>query len=438
MRIIGILQIKTISSDNTAEIDFSEFDRFNSYLEDTYPLSDSLLQKKIVNSYSHLYTWKGSDASLKPIVLMGHIDVVPVLNENEWQEDPFKGIIKAGIIWGRGTLDDKNNVIGILESIEQLLKEGFTPKRTIYIAFGHDEEIGGINGAKAIADYLENKNIIAEFVLDEGSVITQGLVPGIEKDVALIGIAEKGFVSLILNVEIEGGHSSMPAKETAIDVLSNAISKLKANPFPTKLSKPLTGFIDYIGPEMPFPNNLVFANASIFESVITGIYEKKTSGNAMVRTTTSPTIFNSGTKDNVIPQKATATLNFRILPGETVKSVTKRVKTIINDDRIHISKVGSYANPSLVSNIDSFGFNTIHKTINEIYGDILVSPTLVVAGTDSKHFKNVSENIYRFSPIKINSENIKSLHGIDERISTEDFKDAIRFYRQIILNGSSL
>ena len=431
------VQIKTVSSDNTAEIDFSEFDRFTNYLENTYPLADSLLQKKIINSYSHLYTWKGSDTSLKPIVLMGHIDVVPVLNKSKWKEAPFSGVIKDGIIWGRGTLDDKINVIGVLEAIEQLLKEDFTPKRTIYIAFGHDEEIGGINGAKAIASYLEKENISAEFVLDEGSVITQGLIPGIEKDAALIGIAEKGSLTLELNIEIEGGHSSMPAKETAIDVLSNAISKLKSNPFPKKLSKPLTGFIDYIGPEMPFPNNLVFANASIFESIITGIYEKKTSGNAMVRTTTSPTIFNSGTKENVIPQHAKATLNFRILPGETVESVVKRVKTIINDDRIQVSKVGSYANPSKVSNINSFGFKTIHKTINEIYGNLLVSPTLVVAATDSKHFKNITENIYRFSPIKINSKNIKSLHGINEKIAIEEFKDAIRFYRQIILNSSS-
>lgn len=431
------IQIKTISTDNSNEIDTSEFDKFNQFITNTYPLTDSLLEKKIINSYSHLYTWKGSDPSLKPIVIMGHIDVVPVLNENKWTESPFKGTITDDMIWGRGTLDDKISVIGVLESIELLLKEGFIPKRTIYLAFGHDEEIGGNYGALVIAKYLEIENIKAEFVLDEGMTITQGLVPDLEKDVALIGIAEKGVVSLELSVEIEGGHSSMPAKETAIDVISNAITKLKANPFPAKLSKPITGFIDYLGPEMPFPNNLIFANASLFENVITGIYEKKNSGNALVRTTTSPTIFNSGIKVNIIPQKASAVVNFRILPSETIETVTTRIQTVINDNRIHLSKIGFESDPSAVSSIDAFGFQTIQKSIHEIYGDILVAPSLVVGATDSKHFKNISENIYRFAPIHINEGNITSFHGVDERISIKEFKDAVRFYRQIFINSCS-
>ena len=431
------IQIKTVSNENPEDMDTSEFDKFALFIKDTYPLTDSLLSKKTFNSYSQLYTWQGTNNSLKPIVLMAHLDVVPVIDKNRssWEHKPFGGEIIDNTIWGRGAIDDKVSVIGILEAVESLLKRGFTPQRTIYLAFGHDEETGGLNGALAIANYLENEQITAEFVLDEGGVITQDLVPGIEKDVAIIGISEKGAISIKLSVEIEGGHSSMPAKETAIDVISTAITKLKRNPLKAHISESLQGFIDFVGPEMTYPNKLVFANSTIFESIITGIYEKNASTNAMVRTTTAPTIFNSGVKENVIPLNASATVNFRILPGETSKTVIEHVKQTIDDSRIKLNYSEFFSEPSKVSPTDSYGFKTIQKTIGETFGDIIVSPTLVVAGTDSKHFKNVSDNIYRFLPIHINPENIKSFHGINERISVNDFENSVRFYVHLIQNS---
>ncbi len=432
------IQIKTVSNENPNDIDTSEFDKFTAFIKETYPLCDSLLVMKSFNNYSQLFTWKGTDSSLKPIVLMAHIDVVPVINKNRssWKQDPFGGNIIENTIWGRGTIDDKVSVIGILEAVEYLLEVGFKPKRTLYLAFGHDEEIGGLNGALAIANYLESEHIIAKFVLDEGGVITQGLVPGIKKDVAIIGVSEKGFVTVELSVEIEGGHSSMPAKETAIDVISSAVSKLKRNPLKAHISEPLQGFIDFVGPEMTYPNKLVFANSNLFESVITGIYENSASTNAMVRTTTSPTIFNSGVKENVIPLQASATVNFRILPGETSETVIEHVKQTIDDSRIELNYSEFFSEPSKVSPTDSYGFKTIQKTIGETFGDIIVSPTLVVGGTDSKHFKNVSDNIYRFLPIHINNDNIKSFHGINERISVSGFENTIRFYIQLIDNST--
>jgi len=432
------IKIKTISPEKTINFDSIQFQHFTIFLKTTYPLVDSLLEKKMFNSFSHLYKWKGSDLSLKPVVLMAHLDVVPVINENRvsWKHDPFGGEIINNTIWGRGTIDDKIGVVGIMESLELLLKDGFLPKRTIYIAFGHDEEIGGLNGASKIAQYLKEENIKAEFVLDEGGSIIQKLIPGIQKDVALIGIAEKGFVSLELSTSIEGGHSSMPERETAIDVLSNAVVKLKQNPFPAVISPPIEEFIVNLGPEMPFANKLVFANKSIFKSLITGIYEESASGNALVRTTTSPTIFNSGVKDNIIPLSASVIINFRIIPGETIATVTNRVNQIINDERITI-KTGSFdSEPSKVSSTSSFGYKTIHKTISEIYPSALVAPYLVVGATDSRHFNEISDNIYRFSAIKINKENIKSFHGLNERLPVSDFENSIRFYHQLIKNST--
>ena len=433
------IKIKTISPENPADFDSTQFELFSTFLVDAYPLADSLLEKKIFNSYSLLYKWQGSNASEKPIVLMGHLDVVPVIEKNlaDWQHDPFGGEIKDGAVWGRGAIDDKVGVIGIMESIEMLLSEGFAPKRTIYIALGHDEEIGGVNGATAIASYLKEQAVDAEFVLDEGGSIVQDMIPGIEKEVALIGIAEKGFVTLELSVKIEGGHSSMPEKETAIDVMANAITKLKNNPFPAEISKPIEGFIEYLGPEMPFLSKMVFANKSIFSSVITGIYEKTGSGNALVRTTTSPTIFNSGVKDNIIPQFANASVNFRVMPETTMEALIERVRQTIDDERITIS-IGSFASEaSKISSTSSFGYETLNKTISQIYPEALVAPYLVIGATDSRHYSELSDNIYRFSAIKLNKNNIKSFHGLNEKLSVEDFHSSIRFYTQLIKNSTS-
>jgi carboxypeptidase PM20D1 len=432
------IQIKTVSPENEKDFDSTAFIKFSNFLHHTYPLTDSILEKKTFNSFSFLYKWEGSNSNLKPIVLMAHLDVVPVIKENliDWKNNPFGGEIINDTIWGRGTIDDKVAVIGIMESIERLLKLDFKPKRSIYIAFGHDEEIGGLKGAKTIADYLKQQNVKAEYVLDEGGSITQEMVPGLKKDVALIGIAEKGFLSLELSIKLNGGHSSMPDKETAIDVLSEAITKLKKNRFPATISKPIEEFIANLGPEMPFMTKLAFANNTIFKSVIVGTYEKSASGNALIRTTTAPTIFKSGVKENIIPQFASATINFRIIPETTIASVISYVKKTINDERVILKANNFSSEPSKVSSTKSFGYETVSKTISQIYPKTLISPYLVVGATDSRHFEDISDNIYRFLPIKLNKGNIKSFHGINENISVNDFKNSIHFYTQLIKNSN--
>lgn len=437
-RFSNALKIKTISPENPKDFDSLSFNKFNHYLETTYPLTDSLLVKKQFSNYSHLYQWEGTDTNLKPVVLMAHLDVVPVIEENltDWKQPPFDGKVVNDTLWGRGTIDDKIGVIGLLEATERLLKEGYEPERTLYLSFGHDEEIGGLKGAKVIVEYLKAQGVEAEYVLDEGGTISQGIIPGITKDVALIGVAEKGYVSLELSVKKEGGHSSMPEKESAIDILSAAIVKVKSQPFPAKLAGPIAGFIEYLGPEMSGINRFIFANRWLFSSIITGVYEKTGSGNALVRTTTAPTIFNAGVKDNVIPQNAKATINFRIMSGEDSNSVMDRVKKLINDPRIKIEKGRMQSEPSKVSSTNSFGFRQLQSTIAEVYPDALVAPFLVIAGTDAKHFEPIANDIYRFSPMIINANNIKSFHGLNERIAVKDFKQAVRFYHRLIENST--
>lgn len=432
------LSIRTISNENPQDFDSAAFYQFREFVKNTYPLADSLLEVTYINEFSLVFKWQGSDPSLKPVILMGHLDVVPVATENlkKWTEDPFAGNIKDGIIWGRGAIDDKISVIGNLEAAELLLKEGFKPQRTIYLCYGHDEELGGLNGAVAIVKHLKEKGVEAEFVLDEGFAITQGLVPGTDKDVALIGTAEKGFVTLNLSVTMEGGHSSMPKEETAIDVLSGAVARLKDNPFPAVITQPVQDFMTHIGPEMPFMQKMAFANPVIFKPLIVSSLEKKPSGNALIRTTTAPTIISGGIKENVIPYEAHASVNFRILPGTSIAEVKERVIHTIDDDRIEVKEGSFNSEAPKSSGVDSFGYETIHTTIKQVFPQVVVTPNLVIGATDSRYYYPLSDHVYRFTPFYLNNENIATFHGVNERISVKDFENAVRFYVQLIENTS--
>ncbi|MGA9269499.1 MAG: peptidase dimerization domain-containing protein, partial [Lutimonas sp.] len=253
-------------------------------------------------------------------------------------------------------------------------------------------------------------------------------------DAALIGIAEKGFATLYLSLELEGGHSSMPEKETTIDVMAGAISRLKSKPMPAEISPPIASFIEYLGPEMPFVNRMAFANPWLFEPMIVSAYEASSTGNALVRTTTSPTIFNSGVKDNIIPLSAKATVNFRILSESSVDEVIEHVKDVIDDDRIKIEQGAFNVDPSKVSDVNTSSFGGLHKTIAQAFPDAKVAPYLVVGATDSRHFSGLTDQIYRFSPIRISPANVKSFHGLNERIAVSDFHTSIQFYMQLIRN----
>ncbi len=430
------IKFRTISPEKPPDFDSTQFNQFSEFIAQTYQLVEKNLTKITINKFSYLYHWPGSNPQLKAAILVAHTDVVPVPNEDldDWISPPFEGKIKDEVVWGRGAMDDKVSVIGILEAVEYLLSKGFEPERTLYLAFGHDEEIGGQKGAQAIVQFLEKEGIHVEFVLDEGFAITRGLVPGVLTDVALIGTAEKGFASLQLSVELDGGHSSMPNSETAIKVIANAITKLESNPFPPEITEPVQQFLEYVGPEMRFQEKLVFANSNLFASVIMGIYQKTGPGRAVVQTTMVPTVFNSGIKENVIPSSASATINFRILPGLKIDDLVERVRSIINDDRIKIVLKDFHSEASKVSSTETSGYAIINKSIKEIFPDVITVPNLVIAATDGRYYGKLCDNIYRFLPIRLNPDNIKSMHGINERIPVDEFKDAIRFYVQLIKN----
>jgi carboxypeptidase PM20D1 len=445
------IQIETISYEDVQDRDTVASQAILDYIQKTYPLVDSLLKKEVIAEYSLLYTWQGTDKNLAPIILLAHTDVVPIEGvpreywkknpekptEQSWKYPPFSGTIAEDYIWGRGSLDDKMNVFGILEAVEMLLGEGFQSKRTIYLAFGHDEEVGGKEGAKKIAENLQKKGVKAEFILDEGLFILKGLVPGVEKPVAYIGAAEKGFVNIELSVLGEGGHSSRPPLQTPIGILSQAIVSLESHPFTANIDGASQAMLEYLTPEMPFLNRLAFNNRWLFESVLISQMSKKSASNAILRTTIAPTMLEGSQKANVLPIRAKVTVNFRIKPGETSQTVLAHVNEVVGDERVKaniLSRGFDNNNPIPISDINSTGFKVLHQTIKEIFPGVLVSPALMIAGTDSKHFYEISQNIYRFSPVYLREDELASFHGKDERVSIQNFKKTIHFYHQLIGN----
>lgn len=428
------LQIRTISYDDPEKIDYKNFEHFRKFLEEAFPLVHQNLEKKTINEHSMVFTCKGTDPTLKPVLLLAHYDVVPVETgtEGEWKYPPFSGSIAEGYVWGRGALDDKIAIISILEAVELHLKQNTQPKRTIILAFGHDEEIGGWNGAAKLASHLEQEKITPEFILDEGLAVTHELVPGKKVPVALIGIAEKASVSYKISIEMEGGHSSTPPKSSALQELVNGIHKIGEHPFKVRITKPVQAFFNFLGPEMPFLKKLVFANQWLFKPLLIRSFTKTASGNALVRTILTPTILKSGLKDNIVPAKATAILNARILPGETSNEVLQHLRKIMDTPGITIQKIEPYHEPTPVASFKSASFDLISQTIKEIFNDTIIAPSLVLGTTDSRHYLNLTSNIFRFSPIRINPQNLKTIHGRDERISTKNIGETVNFYFQLI------
>ena len=431
-RFSNAIKIPTISYDDRSHFDANAFRAFQRYLQSAYPLVHQHATRTVVNDYSLVYHLKGSDSSLKPVLLMSHMDVVPIedITRDQWTHPPFSGTVADDIIWGRGTVDDKIGVISLMEAMELLLSENARPQRSIYFAFCHDEEVGGKDGAAKIAEYFTREGISFDFVLDEGGAVTEGLITAVDQPVAIIGMAEKGYVNLILTVNAPGGHSSQPPRQTAVGILSRAIVQVEDHPFPARLDYLLQTF-DAIGSHAPFMTRLTMGNLWLFSSLVKSQLLKSKDNAAGIQTTTAATMVSGSPKSNILPTRATAVINFRILPGETVESVQKRVIELINDNRVEVThEYGT--NPSPVSPVDSRGYGMIAGIIKGMDENILVAPYMVRGGTDAKYFYSLSPNVYRFLMIRVNPETMKYVHGIDERVPVEDYLQAIRFYYHLI------
>jgi carboxypeptidase PM20D1 len=436
-RLAGAIRIPTISGEDPASFHGEEFRTFHTYLEKAFPRVHARLRRETVGAHSLLYTWTGTDPAADPILLVGHMDVVPIEAgaETQWAHEPFGGRIVDGFIWGRGAIDNKSAVVGTLEAVEMLLAEGFRPSRTVLLAYGHDEETGGMGGAREIAALLKERRVKPEMVLDEGGVIGDGVLAGIRAPIALIGVAEKGFVTIELTASAAGGHSSLPPAESSVGILSGAVARLEQTPMPARLDGPARQMFDQVGPEFPTLQRALFANLWLTRPLVISRLQRTPATNAMVRTTTAPTIFQAGTKDNVLPSRARAVINFRILPGDSIRAVVEHVTRVVNDERIEIRVGGRFSSePSSISPTDSDPFRTLERTVRSIVADAVVAPYLVVVVTDARHYADLSDNVFRFLPLRLTSEDLTRIHGIDERVGIRDYEAAIRTYRQLVLN----
>ena len=443
-RLAGAVKFETVSyEEGTRAPDSAAFRALHAYLASSFPLVHKTLARETVAGLSLLYTWRGTDTTLAPVVLMGHLDVVPVIpgTEANWTQPPFSGNLADGFVWGRGTLDDKVSVLAVLEAAEGALRAGFAPKRTIYFAFGHDEEVGG-SGARALKAALQARGLKAPaLVLDEGGAIMPGETVGAPgTTVALIGASEKGFLSLQLSVKGAGGHSSAPPSHTAIGTLATAITRLENSPFPMVLDGPTAEMMSRVRAAMPYGTKLALSNLWLFKSVVMQGMASKPASAAMLRTTTAVTIVHGGVKTNVLPIDAKAVVNFRIRPGETIQSVTDYVKRVIADTSVAIEAVGFKTEPSPVSDASGAGFKAIERSLREVstLPGLIVTPYLVTGGTDARNWSDVSTQTFRFLAAPMSADALTRAHGTNERVALGSYIMAVKFYERLLRNTDGL
>lgn len=444
---IGLaIQIKTLSDVEADKIDPAPFEAFRDLLRTLYPQLEEKLTRELINRHALLYTWQGSDPSLNPVCFMAHQDVVPADEgvEGGWTHPPFAGELADGYVWGRGALDCKGSLICTLEAVNNLVKAGYQPKRTIYLAFGHDEENSGIFGAKQIAQTLKERGVKLSYLMDEGGTITTGQLKGIDGPVAFIGISEKGHLTLKLKARVKGGHSSMPPATTAIGALSLAIATLESNPFPQKLD--IAQFvISHLGNATPFIQRMALANSWLFGGIVRKQLAANPSTNSITRTTAVPTVIRAGEAENVLPSEAEALINCRIFPGETVQEVYEYIRDLVSDDVVSVEPVYGETlldhhawNPTAVADIESPQYNRLADLVLGAFPGVKVAPFMMSGATDSRYYNDICQNAFRFTPFFLTKEEVATVHGVNERLSFVNAGRAVGFYQRLIVDVSSI
>ena len=430
------IQIKTISNPDDDKVDWSEFNKFHEFLKNEYPLTHKTLKREKVSQASLLYTWQGTDESLEPIALLSHQDVVPISEGtyDDWEHDPFEGFNDGEYIWGRGAVDMKNHLICVMEAVETLLEEGYSPKRTVYLCFGHNEEIvaGSNNGAHSIMQVLKDRGVHLDSTLDEGGAIIKANIKGlIDGNLAGIGIAEKGYADYKISVKAKGGHSSQPPKHTAVGMISEAVRDLENHQFKSKMLPSVYNLFSHVGRYTSFPARMVMCNLRILKPIFIAVMKKFPPAATFVRTTTACTMLSGSPASNVLPQSASVTVNFREMPGDTIADTESHIKNVIKNKEIEVEFLkGKEA--SKVSSTDSEAFKTIDKLAMQISEKNIVAPFLVMGGTDSYHYEEICDNMYRFSPFTLDTAIMLTTHGTNERIPIDQLPIGVEFFKRYI------
>lgn len=430
------IQIPTIANRDESLVDWSKFDEFHAFLREAYPLIHEKLELQIISTRSLMYHWKSAHPEKEPVCMLAHQDVVPVTpgTEDDWIHPAFSGEVADGYIWGRGALDIKNHLIGVMEAVETLLEEGYVPERDVYLCFGHNEEVmteGDACGAYCMMNWFKERGIKLDSVIDEGGAILPVNVKGvINRNLAGVGIAEKGHVDFEISVAAKGGHSSQPPKHTALGELSRIVCELEKHQFKAELTPQLTSLFNEIGKSTTYPVRCVASNLPILKPAIEKVCSNIPAVASMMRTTTAVTMANGSPAPNVLPQKASVVANFRIMPGQTVEDVEAHIRKYAGP-KAEVTLVGG-KNPSKISPTDSRAFKVISDICKGMNPKNIVAPYLVMGGTDARQYEDVCDNIYRYSPFLVNTQLLLTTHGTNERIPIDALEDGVAFFKRYI------
>ncbi|MBU1144398.1 MAG: M20/M25/M40 family metallo-hydrolase [Firmicutes bacterium] len=425
-----LIQIKTIS--NRENTNLNSFEDLQKVITHLFPLIHLNLEQTKFDDGSFIYKWIGTTHNY-PILLMAHQDVVPV-DELNWKHTPFSGVIEHDTIIGRGTIDTKSTLYAIFQAVEELLSENFVPSVDIYLASSSNEEVSG-NGAKITVDWLANQNIILSLVLDEGGVIVENAFPSMKKEMALVGVLEKGYVNLLFKAKSNGGHSSIPSRHSPIARLSEFVMHIERKfPLKTKMINEVKIMFEIASSSMSFWYRFIFGNMWLFKGFLTKILPSFSPyGRAFLSTTIAFTMSKGSDQENVIPSEAYLLANLRTHPIQGIQDSVAVLTKIAKKYDIECEIMnGREASP--ITDINSAGYIYLTKQIQTSFPDVLISPYIVLGGTDARHYRSISDSILRFSPLRVSQAELQSIHGNDERLKLSSLAQAVKFYEDFMRN----
>jgi len=433
------VRFRTVSLVGAPTDDRAQFEQFQAWMQQTYPAFHTAAQREAINGLGLLYTWQGSDPGQPPLLLLAHQDVVPVPDDTRaaWHVDPFGGVIQDNAIWGRGSIDDKGSLVALFEAANYLAAQGRHPKRTILFAFGFDEEIGGEGGAQQIAAELARRHTRAWFVLDEGmaAIAHHPLTGG---PASLIGISEKGFATMRVRAIGQPGHSSIPPHDTAVSLLSEAVTRIHNMPIEHSVEGgPALSMMRALAPNLSMTNRMALANEWLFAPLLQQRLASSSTAQALLGTTVAPTMINGGSRPNVLPAEAVAMINFRVHPRDRVADLLAEARHAVADLRgVTIDWESPPLEASAVSSTTSSSYALIAALSHQILPQAPVAPGLVVGGTDSRSYSGVAENVYRFQPVLFTDDDLETIHGVNEHLSVQNLDRMVRFYIGLMEAGA--